>query len=88
MALIFPQVTSIAAQALPPDKSGVGSAAIQAVRQFGQTFGVALTLAFVGTITETTTDPYADFDKIRLTLALLGLLTTLCGLPLRNRYTT
>ena len=88
VALIFPQVTSIAAQALPPDKSGVGSAAIQAVRQFGQTFGVALTLAFVGTITETTTDPYADFDKIWLTLALLGLLTTLCGLPLRNRYTT
>ena len=82
IALIFPQVTSIAAQALPPDRSGVGSAAIQAVRQFGQTFGVALTLAFVGNTSYARRELYDHFDQIWWTLAILGVLTTLCGLPM------
>ena len=82
IALIFPQVTSIAAQALPPDRSGVGSAAIQAVRQFGQTFGVALTLAFVGNTSYARRGLYGHFDQIWWTLAILGVLTTLCGLPM------
>jgi len=82
IALIFPQVTSIAAQALPPDRSGVGSAAIQAVRQFGQTFGVALTLAFVGNTSYARRELYGHFDQIWWTLAILGVLTTLCGLPM------
>ena len=82
IALIFPQVTSIAAQALPPDRSGAGSAAIQAVRQFGQTFGVALTLAFVGNTSYARRELYGHFDQIWWTLAILGVLTTLCGLPM------
>ena len=82
IALIFPQVTSIAAQALPPDRSGVGSAAIQAVRQFGQTFGVALTWAFVGNTSYARRELYGHFDQIWWTLAILGVLTTLCGLPM------
>ncbi|MEE3256469.1 MAG: DHA2 family efflux MFS transporter permease subunit [Actinomycetota bacterium] len=82
IALIFPQVTSVAAQALPADRSGVGSAAIQAVRQFGQTFGVALTLAFVGSSTHTRNDLFRDFDQIWWALVILGVLTTLCGIPL------
>ena len=82
IALIFPQVTSIAAQALPADRSGVGSAAIQSVRQFGQTFGVALTLAFVGNTSYARRELYGHFDQIWWTLAILGLLTTLCGVPM------
>ena len=49
VACVFPQLSSVVAQALPPNRTGVGGAALQAVRQFGGTFGVALTIAFLGT---------------------------------------
>ena len=49
VAFVFPQLSSAVAQALPPGRAGVGGAALQAVRQFGGTFGVALTIAFLGT---------------------------------------
>ena len=39
VALVFPQLSSVVAQALPPGRAGVGGAAAQAVRQFGGTFG-------------------------------------------------
>ena len=48
VALVFPQLSSVVAQALPPGRAGVGGAVAQAVRQFGGTFGVALTVAFLG----------------------------------------
>jgi EmrB/QacA subfamily drug resistance transporter len=48
VAFVFPQLSSVVAQALPPGRAGVGGAAAQAVRQFGGTFGVALTIAFLG----------------------------------------
>jgi EmrB/QacA subfamily drug resistance transporter len=48
VAFVFPQLSSVVAQALPAGRAGVGGAAAQAVRQFGGTFGVALTIAFLG----------------------------------------
>jgi len=86
IALVFPQATSVAAQALPANRTGVGSAAIQSVRQFGQTFGVAITLAFVGT-SMTAGDPYAVFGRIWWTLVVLGVITTACGWPLTTNDT-
>ena len=49
VAFVFPQLSSVVAQALPAGRAGVGGAVAQAVRQFGGTFGVALTIAFLGT---------------------------------------
>ena len=83
-ALIFPSVTSVAAQALPQNRVGVGGAAIQAVRQFGMTFGVAVTLAFIGSAPQTA-ELFIRFNRIWYTLIILGLLTTLCGLPLKTK---
>ncbi|MEZ5226743.1 MAG: DHA2 family efflux MFS transporter permease subunit [Acidimicrobiales bacterium] len=47
VACCIPQLSSVVAQALPPNRIGVGGAALQAVRQFGGTFGVAITIALL-----------------------------------------
>gem|GEM_PF-7012302 len=49
IGLVFPQVTSVAVQAVPQNQVGVGGATTQAVRQFGGSLGVALTIALLGT---------------------------------------
>lgn len=84
IALIFPQVTSVAAQALPPNRTGVGGATTQAVRQFGGSFGVALTIAFIGTATETA-DLLVGFEHIWWLLVAGGLVTAFFALQLRTR---
>ena len=84
IGLVFPQVTSVAAQALPPNRVGVGGAATQAVRQFGGSFGVALTIALLGSAAGAD-DLLAGFDRVWWLLVLGGLVTTLCALPLQRR---
>lgn len=84
VALVLPQLTSIAAQSLPANRAGVGGAVSQAIRQFGGTLGVALTIAFLaepGSVEEA----LADFDRVWLLLVAGGVLTALLCLPLRTR---
>lgn len=77
VAFVFPQLSSVVAQALPPGRAGVGGAAAQAVRQFGGTFGVALTIAFLGT-----SGAVIDgFDPIWWIVVIGGLATSALVLP-------
>lgn len=46
-SLVLPQLTSAAVRELSPDEFGAGAAVNQAVRQFGATFGIALTVALL-----------------------------------------
>ncbi|HEV7719846.1 MAG TPA: DHA2 family efflux MFS transporter permease subunit [Iamia sp.] len=84
VALCFPQMASATAQALPPNRLGVGGAVNQAVRQLGGTIGVALTIALIGAPLGVT-DALDHFDRVWLVLVVSGLLTSLCALPLRTR---
>lgn len=81
--LVFPQVTSAAAQALPPNQVGVGGGTTQAIRQFGGSFGVAVAIALVGT-TAGAADTLAGFDRLWWFTIASGLLTAAGGLPLRT----
>ena len=85
IGLVFPQVTSVAAQALPQNRVGVGGAATQAVRQFGGSFGVALTIALLGTATGTD-ELLAGFDRVWWLIVIGGLVTALFAVPLRTRH--
>ncbi len=80
VALVFPQLSSVVAQALPPGRAGVGGAAAQAVRQFGGTFGVALTIAFLGTAGAV----IDGFDPIWWIVVVGGLATSALVLPMRT----
>lgn len=79
VAFVFPQLSSLVAQATPPGRSGVGGAALQAVRQFGGTFGVALTIALLG---HGGRGPQS-FDRIWWVLVIGGVATSLLVLPTR-----
>ena len=81
VACIFPQLSSLVAQALPPGRSGVGGAALQAGRQFGGTFGVALTIALLGTAG---VNSFARFDRIWWVIVIGGLATSVLVLPTRS----
>lgn len=83
IGLVFPQVTSAAVQALPSNRTAVGGAVTQAVRQFAASFGVALTIALVGTATGIT-DRLAGFDRLWWLVAIGGIVTSLCGLQLQT----
>jgi EmrB/QacA subfamily drug resistance transporter len=80
VAFVFPQLSSVVAQALPPGRAGVGGAVAQAVRQFGGTFGVALTIAFLGTAGT----GIAVYDRIWWLVVTGGLATSLLVLPTRT----
>jgi MFS family permease len=80
VACIFPQLSSLVAQALPQGRSGVGGAVLQAGRQFGGTVGVALTIALLGT---GGVDTLARFDRIWWLLVIGGLATSVLVLPTR-----
>jgi EmrB/QacA subfamily drug resistance transporter len=84
IALVFPQATSVAVQALPANRVGVGGATVQAVRQFGGSLGVALTITLLGTATGTE-DLVAGFDRIWWLVLVGGIATTLFALPLQTR---
>ena len=80
VALVFPQLSSVVAQALPPGRAGVGGAVAQAVRQFGGTFGVALTVAFLGAAGAV----IDGFDPIWWLIVVGGLGTSTLVLPMRT----
>lgn len=82
VACIFPQLSSAVAQALPPNRRGVGGATLQASRQFGGTFGVAITIAVLAGAA--TGDPLAAFDQLWWLIALGGLLTAVIASPMRT----
>lgn len=83
IGLVFPQVTSVAVQALPGNRVGVGGATTQAVRQFGGSLGVALTIALLGSMSGAL-DLVAGFNRIWWLVVIGGVLTTLCAVPLRT----
>ena len=83
VALVFPQLSSVVAQALPPGRAGVGGAVAQAVRQFGGTFGVALTVAFLGAAGAV----IDGFNPIWWLVVIGGLATSALVLPMRTSTT-
>lgn len=84
VALVFPQLSSVVAQALPKNRTGVGGAALQAVRQFGGTFGVALTVAFLSTSSGLVAGISA-YDRIWWLIIAGGVSTSVLALPLRTK---
>jgi EmrB/QacA subfamily drug resistance transporter len=86
VAMCLPQLSSVVAQSLPPNRLGVGGGSNQAIRQFGGTLGVALTIAFVaapGSLDEA----LSDFDLVWWLLIVGGLLTSALALPLVTQRT-
>ena len=86
VALILPQQSSVVAQAIPPNRLGVGSGANLAIRQFGGTFGVALTIALIG-VPESLAEAVSHFDRIWWLMIGGGLLTALLSSRLRTAPT-
>ena len=80
VSLVIPHLTSAAVQGLPPDTFAAGSAVNQATRQLGATFGVALTVALLGTVTPL--DVVDHFQRVWWMLLLCGVLTSLAALAL------
>ena len=87
VACCFPQLSSVVAQALPANRIGIGGASLQAVRQFGGTFGVALAIAFIGTPSGLD-DALTRFDRVWWIIVAGGVTTSLLVLPMRTRTTT
>jgi MFS family permease len=83
VACTFPQLSSVVAQALPPNRRGVGGAALQAIRQFGGTFGVALTIALLGAAT-TLPMTLHSYDRIWWFIVIGGVITSMLALPMRT----
>ena len=83
VACVFPQLSSVVAQALPKNRTGVGGASLQAIRQFGGTFGVALTIAFLGAASS-----LAAFDRIWWVIVAGGTLTSVIALRTRTSHPT
>jgi hypothetical protein len=81
VACCLPQLSSIVAQSLPPTRIGVGGAALQAVRQFGGTFGVAVTVAFLASGAA----PLAAFERVWWVIVAGGLATSALAVPMRRR---
>ncbi|WP_420451947.1 DHA2 family efflux MFS transporter permease subunit [Ilumatobacter sp.] len=84
VAMCLPQLSSVVAQSLPPDRLGVGGAANQAIRQFGGTLGVALTIAFVAGSTSLD-DALDGFDDVWWLLIVGGVATSALSTPLLTR---
>mgnify|MGYP003136387890 CR=1 FL=1 len=82
VACCFPQLSSVVAQSLPSNRIGIGGASLQAIRQFGGTFGVALTIAFLGV--RSGGDPFAAFDRAWWLIVAGGGATSLLVLPMRT----
>jgi MFS family permease len=83
VALCFPQLASVTAQALPPNRLGVGGAVNQAVRQFGGTLGVAVTIALVSRV-GSPDQVLAHFDRVWTIIVAGGVLTAVAALPIRT----
>ena len=83
VACVFPQLSSVVAQALPANRIGIGGASLQALRQFGGTFGVALTIALLGA-PDGLDDALARYDQVWWAIAIGGLVTAALVLPMRT----
>lgn len=83
VACLWPQLSSTVAQALPPNRIGIGGASLQAARQFGGTFGVALAIAFVASATGPD-DVLQAFERVWWLIVAGGVGTALLVLPLRT----
>ncbi|HET6168290.1 MAG TPA: DHA2 family efflux MFS transporter permease subunit, partial [Marmoricola sp.] len=83
VAMVIPHLTSAAVQGLPADSFGAGSAVNQATRQFGATFGVALTVALLGTVTPV--NALDHFQRVWWLLLVCGVLTSAAALALPRR---
>ncbi len=84
VALCLPQLSSVVAQSLPANRIGVGGGALQAVRQLGGTFGVALTIAFLG-VPSSLAAALSGFDRIWWIIVAGGLATSAFSVPLSAR---
>jgi EmrB/QacA subfamily drug resistance transporter len=80
VAMVIPHLTSAAVQGLPADAFAAGSAVNQAIRQFGATFGVALTVALLGTVTPL--NALDHFQRVWWMLLLSGAVTSVAALAL------
>lgn len=83
VAMVIPHLTSAAVQGLPADAFGAGSAVNQATRQFGATFGVALTVALLGTVTPL--NALDHFQRVWWLMLACGVLTSAAALALPRR---
>ncbi len=83
VALCIPQLSSVVAQCLPPNRIGVGGAAMQALRQLGGTFGVAFTIALLADVAGVDA-LLAAFDQAWWIIVVGGIGVTLLALPLRT----
>ena len=83
VACCIPQLSSVVAQALPANRIGVGGAALQAVRQFGGTFGVAVTIALLAG-SDSLTTALASFDRIWWIIVAGGVAVSVLAVPLRT----
>jgi EmrB/QacA subfamily drug resistance transporter len=84
VALCFPQLSSVVGQSLPPNRLGVGGAVNQALRQFGGTLGVALSVGLTSQAAGLG-DALARFDRVWWLIIAGGVVTSLLSLPLRTR---
>jgi EmrB/QacA subfamily drug resistance transporter len=75
VALLLPQLSSVAVQGLPADQFGAGSAVVQAVRYLGSTLGVALVVAFTTGLAGD--DALAGFQRVWGLLVGCGLAVSL-----------
>lgn len=80
VSLVMPQLISAAVQHLPADERAVGSGINQALRQFGATFGVALTVALLGAFTAS--DALTHFHHVWLLLVVSGVGSTAAAVAL------
>lgn len=83
VSMVIPHLTSAAVQGLPADSFGTGSAVNQAIRQFGATFGVALTVALLGTVTPL--NALDHFQRVWWMLVITGVLTSVAALALPRK---
>ncbi len=81
IALCVPQLSSTIAQSLPMNRTGVGGAVHQAIRQFGGTLGVAFTIALISR-PQTAAESLDNFDRVWLLLIIGGLLSSAAALRL------
>lgn len=82
VALCLPQLSSVAVQQLPPDRSATGSGISQSVRQMGTTFGVALFVAVLGTPSRA--EVLDRFHQVWWLVVAGGVLISLSALALRR----
>lgn len=71
------------AKALPANRIGIGGASLQAVRQFGWTFGVALAIASIGAPTGLD-EALASFDRVWWIIVVGGVATSALVVPMRT----